>query len=124
MLTFRGPTAEQHLKVGADVRRQIFLIFKEAVNNIARHSSCTHAEIELKIEAGQFVLSVKDDGRGFDRAQVVDGNGLVNMRSRARMMSGELQLDTAPGSGTTITLRAPLRTTVKEQNGRLHGTQA
>ncbi|MCM3901506.1 MAG: histidine kinase [Pyrinomonadaceae bacterium] len=123
-LTFRGPSGEQHLKVGADVRRQIFLIFKEAINNIARHSQCTEAEIELKVEGGRFALTIHDNGRGFDPASAVEGNGLANMRSRARMMSAELQIDSSPIRGTTIILRAPLRTTVKEHNGRLRGTPA
>lgn len=123
-LNFHAPGAEHHLKLGADVRRQVFLIFKEAVNNIARHSQCTAAAIELRIEGSRFVLNIRDNGRGFDPARAVEGNGLANMRSRARMMSAELKIDASLGDGTTITLSAPLRTTVKEHNGRLRGTPA
>ena len=120
--TFRAPTDEQHLKVRADVRRQIFLTFKEAVNNIARHSQCSEVDIGLKVESGRFALTMRDNGRGFDPAKATDGNGLANMRSRARMMSADLQIESCPGHGTTITLSAPLKTTVKESNGRLRGT--
>jgi signal transduction histidine kinase len=123
-LHFRAPDADQHLKVGADVRRQIFLIFKEAVNNIARHSQATRAEITLKIESGRVVLTVTDNGRGFDLTEITDGNGLTNMRARARMMNGDLKVASTPGGETKINLTAPLRTTVRERNGRLHSTQA
>ncbi|MDQ3754852.1 MAG: ATP-binding protein [Acidobacteriota bacterium] len=121
--TFRAPDLERHLKVGADVRRQIFLIFKECVNNIVRHSGCARVDIELRIEGGWSTLTVKDDGRGFDPAGAGDGNGLVNMRERARSMGGQLQVDSSDGRGTTVILRVPLRATVKERNGRLRGAR-
>lgn len=120
--TFRAPADEQHLKVGADVRRHIFLIFKESINNIVRHSECTEADVELRVEGGWFVLTVKDDGRGVDPGDTGEGNGLVNMRERARTLGGQLQLDSGRGRGTTVTLRMPLRASVKERNGRLRGS--
>lgn len=121
--TFRAPADEQHLKVGADVRRQVFLIFKEAVNNIVRHSGCARAEIELRVEGGTFVLTVRDDGRGFDPTSAAEGNGLMNMRARALAMGGQLDVDSGAGRGTTITLRASLKATVTERNGRLRGSR-
>jgi signal transduction histidine kinase len=118
--TFHAPD-ELDVKVGADVRRQLFLIFKEAVNNVARHSACTNANIDLAIQAGVFTFTIKDNGRGFDPARMSEGNGLDNMRERARLLKGELLIDSHPGAGTTITLKAPLKTNVEERNGRLRG---
>jgi signal transduction histidine kinase len=122
--TFRAPGNEQSLKVGAAVRRHVLLIFKESVNNVVRHSGCAKADIELRVESGWFVLTIKDNGRGFDPAHTGEGNGLVNMRERARMLGGALQMDSGDGHGTTITLRVPLGATVKERGGRLRGSRA
>ena len=121
--TFRAPGGEHHLKVGADVRRHIFLIFKESVNNIVRHSECGKADIELRVESGRFVLTIEDDGRGFDSSGAGDGNGLINMRERARLLGGQLNVESSNGHGTGITLRAPIRANVKERNGRLRGSR-
>src|SRR5207253_3013310 len=79
--TFTAPGEEQALKIGADLRRQVFLIFKEAVNNIARHSACTEARIEMRIENGSLMIKVADNGAGFDPAEMSDGHGLQSMRS-------------------------------------------
>ncbi len=117
--SFRAPTEERNLKVGADVRRHIYLVFKESVNNVVRHSGCTEAQIDLMVEANSFVMVIKDNGGGFAPAQVGDGNGLVNMRERARLMGAQFWIDSADGQGTTVTLRVPFRATVKEPDGRL-----
>ena len=63
--TFSAPAEEQALKIGADLRRQVFLIFKEAVNNVARHSECTEAQIELRIENRSLTIKVVFDLYGF-----------------------------------------------------------
>jgi ligand-binding sensor domain-containing protein/signal transduction histidine kinase len=119
--TFRAPSDEQQLKVSADVRRQLFLIYKECINNIVRHSGCSKAQIVLSVSSGVLELAVKDNGHGFDSARTVEGNGLVNMRQRARMISGDFQVY-SNNTGTTVRLKVPLRATVKEHNNRLHRT--
>jgi ligand-binding sensor domain-containing protein/two-component sensor histidine kinase len=121
--TFRAPRSDHHLKVGADVRRHIFLIFKESVNNIVRHSGCTKADLDLRVEGDWIVLTVTDDGAGFDPAGTSDGNGLANIRERARVLGGGLRMDSGKGNGTTITVTVPIRATAKERNGRLRGTR-
>jgi signal transduction histidine kinase len=115
---FSAPGADTH-KIGADVRRQVFLIFREAVNNAVRHSACTEADIELHIENGWLELTFKDNGKGFDPARMNDGNGLASMRSRAKGLGGELQIISKAGEGTMIILRSPLVATFKLQDGRL-----
>jgi signal transduction histidine kinase/ligand-binding sensor domain-containing protein len=123
--TFRTPADERPLKVSADVRRHVFLIFKEAINNIVRHAGCTTADIELRITGSQFVLTVRDDGHGFDPARAGDGNGLANMRARARAIGGDLRVESASGHGTSVMLTAPLRAMLHEPNGRqLPGARA
>jgi ligand-binding sensor domain-containing protein/two-component sensor histidine kinase len=121
--TFQAPQ-EQNIRVDADVRRQLFLIFKEAVNNVVRHSHCTNAYIGLTIEDKLFILTVKDNGCGFDMAKATEGNGLINLRERAHMLNAELLVDSQPGKGTMVTLRAPLSVSVKERNWRLRGARS
>lgn len=104
---FQPPAADLDLKLGANVRRTVYLIFKEAVNNIARHSACEKATIDIHVEGSRLVLRIADDGKGFDAATVTDGNGLQSMRKRAKDSGGETNISTNPPHGTTITLRLP-----------------
>ncbi len=117
--SFNAPGEEQALKIGADLRRQVFLIFKEAVNNIARHSRCTEAEIEVRIENRWLTMKVVDDGPGFDPAQISEGQGLASMRARAESLGGELQVISNRGEGTKVLLKVPLAARVSSRNGRV-----
>ncbi|PYS43574.1 MAG: hypothetical protein DMF71_06760, partial [Acidobacteria bacterium] len=116
--SFSAPGEEQALKIGADLRRQVFLVFKEAVNNVARHSKCTEAQIELRIENRSLTMKVADNGAGFDPAQIVEGQGLASMRARAKGLGGKLQIISNDDSGTTILLRVPLSGRVTQRDGR------
>ena len=105
---FRAPELDRHVEMGADLRREVFLLFKEAVNNVLRHSTCTRAEIEVNFDGHDVCLRVSDNGKGFDTTGDSDGHGLVSIRQRARNLAGTLEVTSAPGNGTTIALRAPL----------------
>ncbi|HVS81259.1 MAG TPA: two-component regulator propeller domain-containing protein, partial [Pyrinomonadaceae bacterium] len=100
--SFDAPAEKQPLKLGVEVRRQVFLIFKEAVNNIARHSAGTEAQIELRIESRWLAMKVVDNGPGFDPAQISEGQGLASMRARAKTLGGELQIMSNYGKGTVV----------------------
>ena len=104
-LNFDAPEDGQHLRLGVDVRRDLFLIFKEAVNNAARHSGCTRVEIELSAEGSSLCLRVSDDGVGFDPAAESEGHGLMSMQRRAEELGGELLVEASIGAGTTITFK-------------------
>jgi signal transduction histidine kinase len=105
--TFKGPSTGLELKVGADVRREIFLMFKEALNNVIRHSACTRVEIELNIERSTLVLEVNDNGKGFDPGNGNEGNGLVSLRRRANSLGGNTVITSKVDGGTTVTIRVP-----------------
>ena len=90
------------------MRRQVYLIFKEGVNNVVRHSACDRAEVEFRLEGREGVLTITDNGRGFEPSRVEDGNGLVSMRRRAEGFGGRLEVESEPGRGTTVRLRLPL----------------
>lgn len=101
--------AEHRLPMRA--RREFFLLFKEAVNNLAKYSRAGFASIRLEYENRCLVLRVEDDGVGFDPKAPAQGggNGMTNMRSRAAAIKAQLDIDTAPGAGTRMALRVPLK---------------
>ena len=101
-LTFRAPDPSQDLKLGADVRREVFLVLKESVTNIAKHAQATRVDIELQVERRRLRLRVADDGRGFDPTGNTEGNGVASMRRRVQALGGHLVIDSRPGGGTTI----------------------
>ena len=107
-LDFRAPMQDKDVELGANIRREVFLIFKETVNNMVKHSGLTRAEIEFRISDGDLVLRASDNGRGFDTNGESDGHGLMSMRERTAALDGTMEIVSAPGEGTTITLRAPL----------------
>ena len=104
---FHAPAAELAGKLDPDMRRQVFLIFKESVNNILRHADCTQVEIQFAVEKAGLMLSVRDDGKGFDPAQPPAGNGLASMRQRAASLNGSLEITVDGDQGTRVTLRVP-----------------
>ena len=91
----------------AETRRQIYLIFKEAVNNIIRHSAATQVKIGLAAVGSELILRIADNGRGLGSADSEEGNGLSTMRSRAAVLKAGIEW-TAAGPGTAVTLRMPL----------------
>jgi signal transduction histidine kinase len=103
--SFQVPGVEQDIKLDADVRRQVFLIFKEGVNNIVRHSRGARAEIEMRVEGPWLVLKIADDGQGIGDARFGEGNGLASMRRRAESLGGALDVTSGAGGGTTIALK-------------------
>jgi len=106
---FEVPLDDREIRLGAETRREVLLIFKEAVNNIARHSECTQVDIEFQSRGEWLMLQIKDDGKGFDITRSSDGNGLVSMSRRAGRLGGTLEVLSRSGEGTTVTLKTPLR---------------
>ncbi len=93
------------------VARTVFLATQEALANVARHAKAGQVILRLHILSGWADLSIADDGRGFnaqDHTRHV-GHGLANMQARAEELKGAFTLQTAPGRGTTISLRLPMR---------------
>ncbi|RYU80751.1 sensor histidine kinase [Hymenobacter persicinus] len=109
-LHFRTDPSVAGLKLTMRARREFFLLFKEAVNNLAKYAHCQHATIALTFEHTRLVLLVQDDGIGFDPAAPAQGggNGMTNMRARAAALHGELTIHSTPGQGTTLRLSLPL----------------
>jgi ligand-binding sensor domain-containing protein/two-component sensor histidine kinase len=96
------------IKLDMEQRRDLFLVFKEAVNNVAKYSKCKKATVQLGKARKRLVLMVKDDGIGFDIKAADTGNGLGNMQKRADALKGRLQFQTKPRDGTAVILNIPI----------------
>jgi len=87
-----------------DFRRNVFLIFKEAVHNIVRHAGASQVRLTLTTSGDRLRLEIVDDGCGFDTGAASEGHGLTSMERRAEEIGGTLEIDSSPGRGTTLRL--------------------
>ena len=101
-----GEETDRHL--GGDLRREVFLVFKESLNNAVRHSRCTEVTMELRLERSRLVLTVADDGQGFDADRAAEGQGLRSMRRRAEALRGTLEVASHERGGTAVVLTVPI----------------
>jgi signal transduction histidine kinase/ligand-binding sensor domain-containing protein len=92
-----------------EVRHNVLLAAKEALNNVAQHSGATELWLRMAAANGVFTLEVADNGQGFAaQARAEAGNGLRNMKARMEEIGGQFEMRTMPGQGTTVSLRLPL----------------
>jgi len=100
----------ERIHLGMAQRKNLYLIFKEAVNNTLKYAEASVLQVDLTRGGQLTVMRVSDNGKGFDpdrpAADTSGGNGLSNMRKRAKAMGGELRVETRSGVGTTIELRS------------------
>jgi signal transduction histidine kinase/ligand-binding sensor domain-containing protein len=100
---------EAHLN--AEQRHSLFMAFKEALLNAVKHSGATELRLAIRAEAKSLVISVSDNGRGFEPPGVSgqnSGDGLNNMRTRLQQLEGRCELKSQPGQGTTVIFTVPL----------------
>jgi signal transduction histidine kinase len=103
----QAATAFNRLRM--DQRRDLVLMLKESLHNLVKHAQAGHAEITLAQQDGTLIVSVRDDGRGFDpSAPGGDGMGLANLQRRAAKHGGSVRIDSAPQKGTTVIISLPL----------------
>jgi ligand-binding sensor domain-containing protein/signal transduction histidine kinase len=92
--------------MNADVRRQLFMAYKEALNNVVKHSHATEVRVACRIEDDAIELAIHDNGRGFDPAAGnPSGNGLPGMSDRLAAIGGRTEIRSAPGGGTAVQFR-------------------
>jgi signal transduction histidine kinase/streptogramin lyase len=106
-LQFAGPAVGEERAIPMALRQDLYLLFKEAIGNVARHAAARRVEIGLRIAAGRLVLRIADDGVGFVPGEH-PGTGLASMQRRAAALGGQLSIDSAPGQGCRLTLELPL----------------
>ena len=105
-----GPT----VRPPPQVEIALFRIAQEALNNVAKHARARRVEIALDYAKGEYVMSVEDDGIGFDGVEHTSDNpnpgvGMVTMRERAQAVGGRFEVRALPGSGTRLTVRVPYK---------------
>jgi signal transduction histidine kinase len=96
------------LRPSIEKRKAIFMVFKEAINNAAKYSNAARVDVFIGINKGQFELKVRDKGKGFDEVVVKKGNGLRNMRERAKQAGGLVNINSKSGHGTEVLLQIPI----------------
>ena len=106
-VTFTAPDSMRNVRLSVDARRDIYLIFKEAINNAAHHANGSRVDVELQFSGAQLILTVADDGAGFDPAVDADGNGLESMSRRAKRLGARFDVRSRPGEGTAVRLEVP-----------------
>ena len=99
--TFSGLEPER--KIAIQLRQNLFLIFKETINNIVRHSQADEVSIELTNSGGRFIMTISDNGKGFDLQNSGTGNGIKNIKMRAERIGAQIEI--INNNGATIILR-------------------
>ena len=103
------PTQLPPVPILPEVRHNVFLAYKEAVNNVVKHAQATEARVKLELEADCFILSVADNGRGVgDGSRKTLRNGLKNMRRRLQDVHGEFEIGPGPTGGTVVQMKVPV----------------
>jgi len=102
------PTVLPSVALGAEVRHNLVLAAREAIQNAVAHAAATDVRVGLELADQELWITIADNGRGFDTSRPSpDGNGLQNMRRRLEDIGGRITIESQPGSGTTVTLAVP-----------------
>lgn len=94
--------------ISSKIRHEVFLAFKEALNNIVRHAQATEVQIKMEVVKMQLEISICDNGRGMESATSIGQDGIIGMRERLRQLGGECQIQSQPTKGTKIKFHIPL----------------
>lgn len=103
------PQALKETHIPASRRRDLYLIIKEALHNIMRHSGASEASVQFRADCRRLYCTIGDNGHGFDASRTHAGNGLTNMKRRAGAIMGSLKIVSSPGNGCVLLLTVPLR---------------
>jgi signal transduction histidine kinase len=102
-----SPQMEQ-VELNIDVRRNLYLFCKEAINNAVKYSGAHELRLTVVLDKGLLEFIVSDDGVGFNPAETTVGNGLKNMQARAAAIQGVYQINSEKGKGTSVALSIPV----------------
>ena len=100
---------EDSQRLAPEAESTIYRLVQEALTNVTKHAAATRVEVELLMEEDAVRVRVRDDGRGFDPAEPVEGFGLVGIRERVMLASGEVTIEARVGKGTEVSARVPVR---------------
>ncbi len=107
--SFQATEIKDNFYISEEIRKNIYLILKETLNNILKHSEATEVIIKVDIENNNFILIISDNGNGFTKddsqKSSVGGHGLKNMNARANKIDAQLSINSKIGEGTKIILK-------------------
>jgi len=95
-------------RVTSETRHNVTLAVKEALHNAIKHSGATEITLQVEFDDPRLRITIADNGRGFDSATVVAGNGLGNMRRRMALIGGIISFESSPGAGTQVHFEVPI----------------
>jgi signal transduction histidine kinase len=114
------PAAVPEVALRTDLRHGLFLVVKEALNNVVKHAAATEVKISMEVDAERLVVCLQDNGKGFRVDPEAEnhlpgagqknggGEGLLNMRQRVESMNGRLVVFSAPSQGTQVRVSVPI----------------
>jgi signal transduction histidine kinase len=101
------------------VEAGLYRIAQEAINNVYTHAGARHLYVHLVATPERVSLTIEDDGCGFEQSAIgQERHGILGMNERARLLGGDLRIDSAPGAGTTVEVDIPLATRTSAQDHR------
>jgi signal transduction histidine kinase len=117
------PPVVPDIALRTDVRHGLFLVVKEALNNVVKHSAASTVEIRMEVQLDEFLVSITDNGRGFtppvvalacpgearQKMNQIPGEGLGNMRMRVESVGGRFEIFSRPGVGTQVLVKLPIK---------------
>ncbi|MBK8812894.1 MAG: hypothetical protein IPN69_19490 [Acidobacteria bacterium] len=120
-LNFNSSHSDDAFTVNSNIRREVFLIFKETINNIVKHSAAERVQVDVGIVDESLRVIIRDDGCGFrindgddsSGPDIDGGNGIPSMRKRALEMRGRIDIESSPGAGTSVTFSIPVESTAQ-----------
>lgn len=102
--TFKADENLNQLSLPMPVRKNVYLLFKEAINNLVRYSNATHASFHISLDYKNVKMVIRDNGIGFNMENALMGNGIKNMKRRATEIGAQLLIESGEGKGTNIEL--------------------
>jgi ligand-binding sensor domain-containing protein/two-component sensor histidine kinase len=96
-------------KLDMETRQHIYLIMKEAINNLVKYSNCTRACIKVKYNNNYLKIEISDNGKGFNQQQIQLGNGIISMKKRAEAINAQMKIDTELNKGTIVSLQTRIK---------------
>jgi len=122
---FDVPEVAPEIPLGANARREVFLIFKESLTNAVKHAAATHVSIVFDFSNELLTLTIKDNGHGFAPSEISaalfadkkGGHGIFSMKKRAAEMNASFEIGSANGAGTVVTFQLPLDSKSRQADG-------
>ena len=105
----------REIEVSSQIRHNISMAVKEAVHNVIRHARASEVTVGIVFDGSVLIITILDNGCGFEPEGKFSGNGLTNMRRRLGDIGGSCTLASQPGEGATITMRLVLRPSTKSR---------